>query len=282
MMVPHAVEPKNVAEIVFVSGPAHWKSIVWFIEEVWPRFVGTGMMLHVYGSVCKNLKKYARVEGVLLHGTVASLDAIYRRGDIVINPVQFGGGLKIKSVEALAYGLPLVATSEAVNGMEDAEGKAYLLANTQEEWVEALAMLFFSEHLRHILACNGLCFARKHFVSSVCYGELGELLCGEEAVVQQISDFAYRLVETKGLLASLRARLPELLLRLYTLQAQGVLRTDDDARSQHIEYIAEWSFALFQRYQASGWRGHIQALKKVPLLGRSLLYFKRKLLKWDI
>jgi len=280
ILVTHAVEPKNAAEIVFVSGTSHWKSIAWFIEGVWPQFAGTGMILHIYGSVCKNLKKYAKVKGVLFHGTVASLEEVYRRADIAINPVHFGGGLKIKSVEALAYGLPLITTSEGVNGLDDVRDKACLLANTQEEWIESLAILFFSKHLRHALTYNGLCFARKHFVGAECYGELANLLLSGGKTVQKTPEAAYRTIETEELLASLRDRLPEFLQHLNTLQTQDILRTEDEVLP-HIEYIGEWSFELFERYRNSSLRKRMQGLKKVPLFGKSLIYLKRKLLKWD-
>ncbi len=283
LLVSHAVEPKYAIEpidLLFVSGTSNWKSIVWFMEEVWPRFSNTGMKLHIYGGVCVNLKKYARVNGVFLHGIVASLDAIYRSNSIAINPVLYGGGLKIKSVEALAYGLPLVTTSEGANGLEDAKNWAFLLANTPQEWIEALAILLFSMPLRHALAYNGLYYARKHFVGAMCYGNLGALF-GKEEVMQKKPAVSNHFIEIEELLASLHAQLPEFLQHLHILQAQDVIRTADDAR-QHIEPINERSFELFERYRNSGWRWRIQVLKKVPLLGNCLLYFKHKFLKWNV
>ncbi len=280
IMVPHAVEPEDSAELVFVSGTAQWKSIVWFIEEVWPRFAGTGMVLHIYGNVCKYLKKYVRVDGVFLHGTVTSLDTAYGRGGIAINPVQFGGGLKIKSVEALAYGLPLVATSEGVNGLEKAVGKACLLANTREEWIEALSMLLFSRQLRTALSYNGLCYAHRHFMGTTCYSEIGAVLCGREEV-QQVLECPGQFVETEGLSRFLHTRLPEFMQRLQALQERYISRPEVAERC-HVEYIGERSFELFKRYQDSRLRMWMQGLKKVPLLGNALLYFKRKVLKWDM
>ena len=38
----------------------------------------------------------------------------------------------------------------------------------------------------------------------------------------------------------------------------------------------------FQRYQNSPWKGRMQRFKKVPFAGSTLLYVKRKILKWDI
>lgn len=43
----------------------------------------------------------------------------------MINPVQMGAGLKIKSVEAMANGLPLVTTTHSATGLMKAKGKGF-------------------------------------------------------------------------------------------------------------------------------------------------------------
>ena len=70
---------------------------------------------------------------------IDDLNVLYgRKADLIINPVQLGGGLKIKNVEALANGLPLITTPEGANGLEDGINNAFLLANTTEEWIESI------------------------------------------------------------------------------------------------------------------------------------------------
>ena len=59
----------------------------------------------------------------------ADLDAVYGAIYIVINPVRAGPGLKIKSVEALGYGLPLVATSEGACRLPESDRPFLMVAD---------------------------------------------------------------------------------------------------------------------------------------------------------
>ena len=79
---------------------------------------GSGVELHIFGGVCAELNQPGAGPGVTLHGFTDDLFAAYDGLDIVVNPVSFGGGLKIKTVEALCHGRPLVTTAIGAEGLE--------------------------------------------------------------------------------------------------------------------------------------------------------------------
>jgi glycosyltransferase involved in cell wall biosynthesis len=71
--------------------------------------------LIVAGGVCKHVKcAHPNVE---LIGSVSDLEYFYGLGNLVINPVFSGTGIKIKSMEALAFGKVVVAHSHTIEGM---------------------------------------------------------------------------------------------------------------------------------------------------------------------
>lgn len=74
---------------------------------------------------------------ISLLGPVAELAEFYRRVDVVINPIELGTGLKIKSVEALAYGCPLLASPHAAG---DLPGNAagLLVCDSPAAWRAAI------------------------------------------------------------------------------------------------------------------------------------------------
>jgi hypothetical protein len=85
------------------------------VEQHLPAEGLSGLHFIVAGSICDGR---ARGEGPFISiGRVGELDEFYDQVDIVINPMQFGTGLKIKSVEALFQGLPLIATRAAMAGL---------------------------------------------------------------------------------------------------------------------------------------------------------------------
>jgi hypothetical protein len=74
-----------------------------------------GMKFVVAGSICGKLA--ADLAPFAPIGRLDHVDEFYDSVDLVINPMTFGTGLKIKSVEALSQGLPLVATDVAMVGL---------------------------------------------------------------------------------------------------------------------------------------------------------------------
>jgi len=100
-----------------------------FIDDVLPlvRQKVPSARLLVAGNVCEELK--AGAPGVELLGVVDHLDDAYTRAAIVVNPVRAGTGLKTKTVEALGHAKPLVTTACGAEGIEEAAGSAFLMAD---------------------------------------------------------------------------------------------------------------------------------------------------------
>jgi glycosyltransferase involved in cell wall biosynthesis len=121
--------------LLFIGSANHINidGLSWFIEKVFPRLrqIVPAIELDVVGRCSEHIPPH---EGVNLLGPVAELAPHYRRAAVVINPLRFGTGLKIKTIEALAYGKPLVTTSAGAAGLEEEKGNSLLVADTPEEF----------------------------------------------------------------------------------------------------------------------------------------------------
>jgi hypothetical protein len=93
-------------------------------------FLASQVELHVAGPICEALSTVAQPY-LIKHGFVPDPMGFYQSVDIAVNPNIGGSGLKIKSVEALSYGLPLYATAEGMLGICDAE-PPYVAASVAE------------------------------------------------------------------------------------------------------------------------------------------------------
>jgi len=126
-------------------------ALSWFVEKVFPtvRQEMPGIELEVAGA-CAN--SFHTSEGVVLTGPVSDLAPLYRRATAVINPVRFGTGLKIKSIEALANELPLITTRAGASGLEAWQGRAFIVADTAGEFTEAIRRIWASPELRSEMA----------------------------------------------------------------------------------------------------------------------------------
>ena len=79
--------------------------------------------------------------GLIRLGELPDLGAAYAEADLAINPVEVGTGLKIKSIEALGFGKPLVTGPVGAEGLEDAAGGGLFIVSSPEEWAEKLSEL---------------------------------------------------------------------------------------------------------------------------------------------
>jgi glycosyltransferase involved in cell wall biosynthesis len=97
-----------------------------------------GFELVVAGKVCDAV---ADAAGCVKLGEIQDLDRIYQEADIVINPVNVGTGLKIKSIEALGRGKPLVTTLVGAEGLEDAIGGGVVIVYGPEDYIAIISKL---------------------------------------------------------------------------------------------------------------------------------------------
>src|ERR1700685_1603496 len=80
---------------------------------------GLPLTLVIAGGVVDRIRDLAG-DGIELMGGVDRVERFYRSVDLVINPMMFGTGLKIKTVEALSFGAAVVSTRAGMSGISEA------------------------------------------------------------------------------------------------------------------------------------------------------------------
>ncbi|MBB6486713.1 glycosyltransferase [Rhizobium lusitanum] len=118
-VVQNFVSPTKVRAIGFMGhgNDANLVSISQFAsawQQVWQPSMP---VLLIAGEICKSMPSEMG-PGVKILGYVEKLSDFFNEVDIVIAPMLMGTGLKLKVIEALAHGKPLVGTSVAFEGLE--------------------------------------------------------------------------------------------------------------------------------------------------------------------
>ena len=165
---------------------SNWHAINRFLIEVWPELLtleGVEVELVVAGKICQwmemmepDRQERMAANRVRLFGEVQSLGDFYEAVDIVVNPVQFGTGLKIKNVEALAYGKPLVTTESGAGGMNDSMQEGCIKVDTLREMANQLVKLCEDRELQHKLSQRALRIANRELSETAVYSELARHL----------------------------------------------------------------------------------------------------------
>jgi glycosyltransferase involved in cell wall biosynthesis len=144
-------------------------AIEYFIVQVLPLVLDAfpEAELTIAGRVCEKIGNYARCTKV---GQVENLAALYAAADVAINPILAGRGLKIKNIEALGFGTPLVTTTVGAEGLEEGAGKAFLVGDTAAAFAGEVCRLLADFALYGAVSNNAYAFARQY--NGEAYAEL--------------------------------------------------------------------------------------------------------------
>jgi glycosyltransferase involved in cell wall biosynthesis len=122
--LPRRVSPLIGSTVVFVGAmyrPENDQAATWLISDIWPGVrdaVPDSELLIVGSGPSERLRELAEAQkGVTTVGFVQDLAAIYRAASVVVAPLVVGAGVKLKVIEALASGVPVVATSVGAEGL---------------------------------------------------------------------------------------------------------------------------------------------------------------------
>jgi len=156
-------------DILFVAGFAHppnEDAAVWFVESILPLIQARvpEARLAVVGSNPSLCVRALVRPGVTLHANVAeaSLLDCYRRARVAVVPLRFGAGVKLKVVEALREGVPLVTTPVGAQGLPGLASVASVAVGA-ESFAEAVVALLQDDALWRARCAGQIDYARANF-----------------------------------------------------------------------------------------------------------------------
>ncbi|MFS1702782.1 glycosyltransferase [Alteromonas sp. AMM-1] len=127
----------NISPVIgfLASGNQHnVNGINRFLDKVWPIITEAcpDATLLIAGSVTKHLTTHT--PNVELLGWVENLADFYSRCRLIVNPCETGSGLKIKTIEAVSFGIPVVSTPCGVAGVEFLLPTAHIIPLTNKQF----------------------------------------------------------------------------------------------------------------------------------------------------
>lgn len=133
-------------DILFFSGGGelNLNGLRQFLTDVWPivHKAYPDSRLLIGGSICRQLKQPELPDGVELKGMFDDASLFWRLGDVAINPVYSGTGLKIKTIEALANGKLTVVHPHSAEGLFEVHSSPLRISDTPEGFAEAILDAF--------------------------------------------------------------------------------------------------------------------------------------------
>ena len=161
--------------ILSSNNPANRSAIENFVSNIWAPYFSSqqDVQLLIAGSVCEGAFASSRpsIENICWERQLDTPSAFYRRVDVVVNPIEFGSGLKIKNVEALAHGKPLITTSHGGTGFVDGPTEGVFIADTAEHWRRVIGQLANPSELDRCRRA-ALELAKERFSEATAYAQL--------------------------------------------------------------------------------------------------------------
>lgn len=140
---------------IFFLGSMNWKpnieAVQWLVNEILPelRKKSPTAELNLAGSFMNNSFGTNKQKGILNHGFVENSSKFMQTHGILVVPILSGSGVRIKLLEAMALGIPVITTKIGSQGIRTDEG--IRIANSTEEFVEEILNLRESEQTRRTI-----------------------------------------------------------------------------------------------------------------------------------
>jgi glycosyltransferase involved in cell wall biosynthesis len=157
------VERQPDADHVVHIGTMYWPpnidGMLWFAEEVWP-FIRARRPETVFDLIGARPPKQVVAlsqngSGINVTGYVGDLGPYLAQTGVFVVPLRAGGGMRVKILNALAQGLPIVSTSLGCEGIQVTHERDILVADTPVEFAQAVLRVLEEPDLSACLSNNG-------------------------------------------------------------------------------------------------------------------------------
>jgi glycosyltransferase involved in cell wall biosynthesis len=151
------VEPVS-NQLVF-TGPfryqANYEAMRWFVGDVFPRILREMPEVNLFITGDHAGLPLPSSRNVTLTGYVEDIKSLIASSWVSLAPLLSGGGTRLKILEAMAIGTPVIATSKGAEGLDSTPGEHLLLADSADAFANQVISVLRNRELRDRLAVKG-------------------------------------------------------------------------------------------------------------------------------
>jgi len=150
----------NILTIGTLFYPPNADGVRWFVNQVFPlvrQQMPEATLTIVGPRPPKDITQFAirNSQFVTVTGYVPDLQPYLERAALIVVPVRAASGMRVRILEALARGIPVVTTTTGVEGIDAEPGEHLLIADAPEQFAAQVVRLLNDGALRQRLAFNG-------------------------------------------------------------------------------------------------------------------------------
>ena len=159
--------PKKILFVGAMAYPPNRSAVRRFAEKILPHIRAeepeTEFVVCGPGSLSL-FSELGNKPGVRVAGFVDDLVSMYLSASVLVVPVPVAGGAQYKLLEAMAIGLPIVASPQSAAGGDMTHGQELLVGDSAESFASAVLLMLRDRELAARLSVNGRNFIRAHHI----------------------------------------------------------------------------------------------------------------------
>lgn len=152
------VEPDSLVYAGAMTYRANFDAVAYFLGEIWPHILAERPQTRFYVTGKLNgvpVEQLPKRDGVVFTGYLDDVRPRVAQSWLSVIPLRVGGGTRLKILESLALGTPVVTTSKGMEGLELKPERDVLVADTPETFAAAVLRLLRDADLRTALSQYG-------------------------------------------------------------------------------------------------------------------------------
>lgn len=165
---PPVNRDKQIPLELFHLGAMDWlpnvEGVTHLMTSIYPAIheAHSNIKLHLAGKAMpQEFYEYAS-DHVTVEGKIEDAQSFISKYDVLVVPIRSVSGIRIKILEAMAAGKPVISTSAGIEGINAVSGTHFLLANEPGEWIKAIEFLSVSSQY-NMIANNALSYIRENY-----------------------------------------------------------------------------------------------------------------------
>lgn len=168
----------ELPDSVFHFGSMDWmpneEAVLWFINNVWEKVLAKipRAKFYVIGRGMSSKMISLNKPNVVVIGKIQNAEKVYQHYCAMVVPLLSGSGMRIKMIEGMAYGKPIVSTHVGVEGIAVNSGKNCIVADNPVDFANAIIQILQDKEKRNSLQTEARHFIEQHFENNILVKQL--------------------------------------------------------------------------------------------------------------